>query len=211
MADKRIADASWLSAIVASSNEAIVSTDPEGIITSWNPAAERIYGYSAAEIIAKPNALIIPFDRRDEEAAIRRRIFAGEPVGRYNTVRIHKDGRRLDISLVASPLRDAAGSIVGVSKISYDISEQRRAERIKDESLAIAQRLAAIVESTDDAIIGLDLDGTIRAAEQMYGYLADEAIGRPITITLPPERRQEEAAFLDRIKRGERIAAFETV
>jgi PAS domain S-box-containing protein len=215
MADKRIADASWLSAIVASSNEAIVSTDPEGIITSWNPAAERIYGYSAAEIIGKPNALIIPFDRRDEEAAIRRRIFAGEPVGRYNTVRIHKDGRRLDISLVASPLRDAAGSIVGVSKISYDISEQRRAERIKDESLAIAQRLAAIVESTDDAIIGLDLDGTIRAwnraAEQMYGYLADEAIGRPITITLPPERRQEEAAFLDRIKRGERIAAFETV
>jgi PAS domain S-box-containing protein len=212
---RRFDEAALLSAIVESSDEAIISTDLDGILTSWNPSAERIYGYSAREAIGQPNALIIPADRRDEEAETRRQVLGGHSVARYETVRVRKDGVRIDMSLAASPLRDAEGRIVGVSKISCDISDQKRADGIQAESLAVARRLAAIVESTDDAIIGLDLGGSIRAwnraAEQMYGYAVDEAVGKPITITLPPERQQEEAGFLDRIKRGERIAGLETV
>ena len=215
MPTRRFDEAAWLAAIVESSDEAIISTDLDGIITSWNPSAQRIYGYSAREAIGKPNALIIPADRRDEEAETRRQVLGGHSVPRYETVRLRKDGARIDLSLVASPLRDSRGQIVGISKISCDISEQKRSERIQAESLAVARQFAAIVESTDDAIIGLDLDGAIRAwnraAEEMYGYTVDEAIDRPITITLPTERQQEEAAFLDRIKRGERIVGFETV
>ena len=215
MPTRQFDEAAWLSAIVESSDEAIISTDLDGIITSWNPSAERLYGYSAREAIGKPNALIIPADRREEEAETRRRVLGGHSVPRYETVRVRKDGVRIDMSLGASPLRDPDGRIVGVSKISCDISDEKRADRIQAESLAVARRLAAIVESTDDAIIGLDLEGAIRAwnraAEQMYGYAVDEAVGKPITITLPPERQQEEAGFLDRIKRGERIAGLETV
>ena len=215
MPTRQFDEAAWLSAIVESSDEAIISTDLDGIITSWNPSAERLYGYSAREAVGKPNALIIPADRRDEEAETRRRVLGGHSVPRYETVRVRKDGVRIDMSLAASPLRDPDGRIVGVSKISCDISDEKRADRIHAESLAVARRLAAIVESTDDAIIGLDLGGAIRAwnraAEQMYGYAVDEAVGKPITITLPPERQQEEAGFLDRIKRGERIAGLETV
>jgi PAS domain S-box-containing protein len=200
---------------VESSDEAIISTDLDAIITSWNPSAERIYGYSAREAIGKPNDLIIPADGRDEEAETRRRVLGGHSVPRYDTVRVRKDGVRIDMSLAAAPLRDSGGEIVGVAKISCDISEQKRSDRLQAESLAVARRLAAIVESTDDAIIGLDLGGAIRAwnraAEEMYGYTVDEAIGRPITITLPAERQLEEGTFLDRIKRGERIVGFETV
>ena len=208
MPTREFDEAAWLSAIVESSDEAIISIDHDGVITSWNPAAERIYGYSAREAIGQPNQLIIPPDRRAEEEAIRKQVFAGEPVGRYDTVRLRKDGTRVDVSLAASPLRNKQGDIVGISKISCDVSDEHRAARA-------ARRLAAIVESSDDAIIGLDLSGTIqawnRAAERMYGYTADEAIGQPISITLPADRQTEESGFLERIRRGERIAGFETV
>jgi PAS domain S-box-containing protein len=201
-------EAAWLSAIVESSDEAIISTDLNGTITSWNPSAERIYGYAAREAVGQPNDLIIPPDRRAEEANIRRHVLAGEPVPRYDTVRLRKDGAGIDVSLAASALRNKQGEIVGISKISCDISAQSRAAQA-------TRRLAAIVESTDDAIIGLDLSGTIRAwnraAEQMYGYATDTAMGQSIAITLPPERQNEESTFLERIRRGERIVGVETI
>ena len=226
MADQQFDEAAWLAAIVEWSDAAIISTDLNGILTSWNPAAERIYGYSAAEAIGQPNRLIIPADRHPEEEEVVRRIVAGEPVQHYDSIRVRKDGVRIDVSLTVSPLRNRHRAIIGISKISRDISAQKRAEiertsaerhidRIKEDSLAAARELAAIVESTDDAIIGMDLRGTItawnRAAEQMYGYAANEAIGHSITIVLPPDRQAEEVAFLERIKHGERIVAFETV
>jgi len=129
---------------------------------------------------------------------------------------VRKNGTRVDVSIAASPLREKMGrQIFGISKISCDISDEKNLAKVKEESLATARRLAAIVESSDDAIIGLDLEGRItawnHAAEQMYGYTADEAIAQAITITLPRERQQEEAGFLDRIRRGERIAGLETV
>ena len=208
-------EAAWLAAIVESSDEAIISTDLEGKLTSWNPSAERIYGYSAMEAIGQRNELIIPPDRRGEEERIRQSVLVGQSVSRYDTVRVRKDGVRIDVSIAGSPLRDRGGKIVGISKISCDISDEKQIGRVRDESAATARRLAAIVESSDDAIIGLDLEGNITAwnlaAAQMCGYTADEAIGRSIAITLPHERAPEEPGFLERIGRGERIVGFETI
>ena len=194
-----------------SSEDAIISADLHGTLTSWNPAAERLYGYRASEIIGQPNALIIPRDRQAEEEVVRQRIAAGQPVEHYESVRLRKDGTRVNVALTVSPLRTRDGAIVGISKISRDISERA----VKEASLAAIRRLAAIVESSDDGIIGMDLDGTItawnQAAERMYGYTAAEALGQSIRVIVPEDRGEEESAVLDRIRRGERVEHFETV
>jgi PAS domain S-box-containing protein len=117
-----------LAAIVESSEDAIVSKDLNGIITSWNQAAERLFGYRAEEIIGKSVTLLIPPGRDDEEPAILARIRRGEPIAHYETVRRRKDGSLLDISLTVSPIRDAQGKIVGASKIARDITRRKRAE-----------------------------------------------------------------------------------
>jgi PAS domain S-box-containing protein len=113
---------------VDSSEDAILSKDLDGIVTSWNRGAERLYGYAAAEIIGKPVTLLIPEDRLDEEPNILRRIRNGERIDHYETVRRHKDGSLIDISLGVSPIRDASGNIIGASKIARDISDRRRAQ-----------------------------------------------------------------------------------
>ena len=117
-----------LAAVVESSNDAIISKTLEGVITSWNPAAERLFGYSAAEAIGRPVALIVPDDRPHEEAEILARIAGGEHIRHFETVRLHRDGTRLDVSVSISPVRDGAGQIVGASKIARDIGERKRAE-----------------------------------------------------------------------------------
>jgi PAS domain S-box-containing protein len=117
-----------LAAIVESSDDAIVSKDLNGIITSWNQAAERIFGYRAEEIVGKPVTLLIPPGRDDEEPAILTRIRCGERIDHYETVRRRKDGSLLDISLTVSPIRDAQGNIVGASKVARDITRRKRAE-----------------------------------------------------------------------------------
>jgi PAS domain S-box-containing protein len=119
-----------LSAIVDSSDDAIVSKDLDGVITSWNKGAERLFGYTAAEAIGKPVAsLIIPLDRQDEEPDILTRLRKGERVDHFETVRKRKDGALLDISLTISPVKDSRGRTIGASKIARDISDRKRAER----------------------------------------------------------------------------------
>jgi PAS domain S-box-containing protein len=146
-----------LAAIVDSSDDAIVSKDLNGIVTSWNAAAERIFGYSAAEMIGQPIVKLFPSDRALEEDDILARIRAGERVDHFETIRVTKDGRKIHVSLTISPIRDANGQIVGASKIARDISvraeleaererllereralrlEAERANRIKNEFLA---------------------------------------------------------------------------
>jgi len=117
-----------LSAIVDSSDDAIVSKDLNGTITSWNKGAERLFGYTAEEIVGKPVTLLIPPDRLDEEAQIIARLKAGERVDHFETLRRRKDGALLDISLTISPVRDATGQVVGASKIARDITQRKRAE-----------------------------------------------------------------------------------
>jgi two-component system CheB/CheR fusion protein len=145
--------AGWLAAIVESSDDAIVSKALDGTITSWNPAAERLFGYSAEEAIGSPIWILAPPDRKNEMPAILERIRRGEKVEHYETVRRRKDGTLINISLTVSPIHDEKGRIVGASKIARDISERKWAEerqrilsaelshRVKN-TLAVVQVLA---------------------------------------------------------------------
>ncbi len=117
-----------LAAIVASSDDAIVSKDLDGVITSWNKGAEHLFGYREEEVIGNPITIIIPAERHDEELAILARIRRGEPVSHYETVRQRKDGSLVQISLTVSPIKNAEGRIIGASKIARDITGRRRAE-----------------------------------------------------------------------------------
>ncbi len=116
----------WLAAIVESSEDAIISKSVDGVITSWNKSAERLFGFLAVEAIGQPITIIVPPDLLDEEAAIIASIRAGERIEHYETVRCRKDGTLVEISLTISPVRDKDGVIVGASKIVRDISERKR-------------------------------------------------------------------------------------
>jgi PAS domain S-box-containing protein len=130
-----------LAAIVESSDDAIVSKNLDGIISSWNKSAERLFGYSAEEAIGQHITLIIPPDRRDEEIGILKKLRRGERVDHFETVRVRKDGRRLDISLTISPVKDSTGRVVGASKVARDISERKRAEQAHKEAELSARLL----------------------------------------------------------------------
>ncbi|HVS09713.1 MAG TPA: PAS domain S-box protein [Planctomycetota bacterium] len=135
---------SQLAAIVESSQDAIIGKTLDGTITSWNAGAEALYGYTPEEILGRPISVLLWPDRADELATIMDRIARGEPVTHYETVRLHKDGSRVDVSVSISPIRDGSGTIVGASAIARDISERNRMEQAlreaelrKDELLAI--------------------------------------------------------------------------
>ncbi|WP_445503033.1 PAS domain S-box protein [Microvirga sp. G4-2] len=121
-----------LAAIIESSDDAILSIDLTGAIASWNRGAERLYGYRAEEVIGQPITILLPADRRDEEARILERIRHGERVESYESIRRRKDGSPVEVSLTVSPVRDAQGQIVGASKIARDITGRKQAERLQD-------------------------------------------------------------------------------
>ena len=204
----RVDSSALFRALVESADDAITSTDLQETITSWNRAAERLYGYRAGEVIGKSNRIIIPADRNAEEDEIVRRLRAGDGVQHFETVRLHKNGSRIDVAITASAIRGDGDAVIGVSKIVRDISARKDTERN-------GARLAAIVESSDDAIISKDLSGVITtwnpAAERMFGYTAEEAVGKSIRLIIPESHRDEENEILDRIRRGERVQHFETI
>src|SRR4029077_12728589 len=120
----------WLASIVESSDDAIVSKNLDGVITSWNSGAERVFGYSASDAIGQPITLVIPQHRQSEEREILTRIRRGERIDHFETVRQRKDGSLIVVSLTVSPVKDADGTIVGASKIARDISEQKRNQEL---------------------------------------------------------------------------------
>jgi PAS domain S-box-containing protein len=136
-----------LSAIVETSDDAIISKDLNGIITSWNAAAQRIFGYKPEEIIGRSVLMLIPPALQSEEPVILAKLRAGERIDHYETQRVTKNGEILDISLTISPIRDAKGKVIGASKIARDISERKRAQRalIESEKLAATGRMAAVI------------------------------------------------------------------
>ena len=140
-----------LAAIVESSDDAIVSKDINGVVTSWNAGAERTFGYAAKEMIGKPISLLIPPELEGEEPAILAKIRRGKRISHYETVRQRKDGQRIDISLTVAPIHSADGAIVGASKIARDISERKKLEEARRTlSLEINHRsknLLAVVEA----------------------------------------------------------------
>jgi len=176
-----------LAAIVESSDDAIISKTLEGRILSWNAGAERLFGYSALEAIGQSITLIIPPDRLGEEHMILDRVRSGERLEHYETVRVSKAGRRLDISLTISPIRDSAGRVVGASKIARDITarkqlEEALAERVRERLQQSGERFRLMVENVRDyAIFMLDPDGRVvswnAGAERIKGYRADEILG----------------------------------
>ena len=138
-----------LAAIVDSSEDAIVSKTLEGIITSWNTGAERLFGYTASEAVGQHISLIIPVNRRNEETVIIERIRKGERIEHFDTVRVHKDKTPLDISLTISPVRDASGKIIGASKIARDITQRKRIERELRES---EERYRTLADALDTQV-----------------------------------------------------------
>jgi PAS domain S-box-containing protein len=197
-----------LVAIVESSDDAIVSKSLDGVVMSWNPGAERIFGWTASEAIGRHITFIIPRERYPEETEILARLARGEKIDHFETVRVRKDGRLIDVSLTVSPVRSGDGRIIGASKIARDITAQRQEEIDR-------ARLAAIVDSTDDAIVGKTLGGIITswnpAAERMFGWTAAEAVGCHISLIIPDDRRPEEEQVLARIRRGEPVEHFDTI
>jgi PAS domain S-box-containing protein len=150
----------WLSAIIESADDAIISKTLEGIITSWNKGAERIFGYTAEEMIGKPVTILIPSDHPDEESSILARLRRGERIEHYETVRVRKDGSLVDISLTVSPIKSPDGKIIGASKIARDITERKRAE----EQLREQAEIIETVNHVGQTLAGeLDLHKLVQA------------------------------------------------
>jgi PAS domain S-box-containing protein len=164
-----------LAAIVDSSDDAIVSKTLDGVITSWNKSAEGMFGYTREEAVGQHITLIIPEDRRDEEVKIVARLRRGERVDHFETVRVRKDGTLLDLSLTISPVKDAAGRVVGASKVARDITERKQVEQ------ALAER-ARLLDLSNDAIFVRDAADRVtywnKSASELYGYSRAEAVGR---------------------------------
>jgi len=136
----------WLTALIESADDAIISKTLEGIITSWNKGAERIFGYTGDEVIGQPVTILIPEGQEDEEPAILARLRAGERIEHYETIRVRKDGTRIAISLTVSPIKGPNGDIIGASKIARDITEQRQARKELDEAYRQAEESSRLKE-----------------------------------------------------------------
>jgi PAS domain S-box-containing protein len=195
-------------AIALASDDAIVGTDLHGRITSWNPAAERLFGRVAADAVGQPIELILPGGQRAGDRAPAERTPHTDILRNVEAIRRHPDGAELRVSVTVAPLLMADGEIVGAVRVLRDLSDRARAERA-------SRRLAAIVESSEDAIVGKDLSGIVtswnEAAERMFGYTAAEIVGQSIRTLIPHDRQAEEDEVLARVCRGQRVEHFETV
>lgn len=199
-----------LSSIVESSTDAIVSTDLNSNIISWNKAAERLHGYAAREVTGKSILLLFPPEREDEESRIMERIRRGETVEHYETVRIKKDGGLTEMSLTVSPIKNAAGEIVGASKIARDITERKRAEAALEEA---AKRERAMIDNALDVICTVDGEGRFAsinpACFKVWGYQPEELIGRKYIDLVAPEDVPKTNDAAASIMSGEPLTNFE--
>jgi PAS domain S-box-containing protein len=174
--------------VAASSDDAIVGDDMSSLITTWNAAAERLYGYKAEEVVGRNISFLIPPDRLYELEAVLSQVLRGAGTQHYDTSRIHKNGSLIEIAMTISPIKDPGGSIIGTSTVQRNITERKRTETV------IAE-MASIVDSSNDAIIGTSLEGVIRTwnrgAEHIYGHKSEEMIGKGIALLVPPTHPDE--------------------
>jgi len=175
-----------LAAIVDSSDSAIVGKDLQGVVTSWNRAAERLFGYTAGEMIGRSILRVIPPDRRDEETRILDRIGRGQTIEPFETIRRRKDGSDVPVSLTISPIIDTHGRVIGASKIGRDISEQKRVERAsfeyREELRHALEFQEAVVGNMGEGLYTVNGEGCVtsinRAAEKLFGWTSEELLGR---------------------------------
>jgi len=197
-----------LAAIVASSDDPIISKDLNGTIMSWNEAATRVFGYGVDEIVGQSILRLIPPELHHEEAMILSKLRAGERIDHFETVRVKKSGEKFPVSVTISPVKDAGGRVIGASKIAHDLSDRRKNAESRFQ-------LAAIVDSADDAIISKDLNGIVKswneAAYRIFGYTSEEMVGQPILRLIPPDLHYEEDEILRKLRAGERIDHYETI
>ncbi len=209
MTNKSAEDAQkFLASIVEHAEDAIIGCTPDGTIESWNQAAEKLFGYGSQEIIGENILVLAPEDEAASVNAIIQRMKRGEAVHPFDGSGVTKDGRRIEISCSASPVKDADGKFTGVAAILRDISDRRRA----DEARAL---LAAVVEYSEEGIIAVSLDKRVlswnRGAQAIYGFSAEDILGKSVFSTIiPPERVEEYNGFFARVLAGETLVQFES-
>ena len=193
--------------IVNDSEDAIIAKDLTGIVKLWNKGAEKIFGYTAEEMIGGNMSRLFPKDLLYEEEVFLKSITSGQALEHFETRRIHKDGRLLHVSVTLSPIKNERGVVIGISKIARDTSKQF-------ELLDSIRLNKNVIENSNDAIITKDLNGTItswnKGAEKIFGYTAQEMIGGSMLRLFPPHRELEEALVLEKIASGNRVDTFQT-
>lgn len=197
-----------LAALVEHSDDAVIGQTLSGNITSWDPAAEELLGYTTQQIVCRSGDCLIHDDRAEEINSTLAKILAGQQVERYETVRVRKDGSVLPVSITVSPMRDERGRVVGASITACDQTQQRK-------SIEATQQMAAIVENSDDAIHSTTLDEVITswnlAAEKTYGYTVREIIGSTSQTSTPQDRTDEIKDILNQIQAGRRVEHYDTL
>jgi PAS domain S-box-containing protein len=196
--------------LVRLSKEAVISLKLDGTIAAWNPAAARMFGYSAEEIIGQSISKLAPANNPIPLSTILERIRLGETIEDLAGQGVSKDGQTIEMSWSLAPIHDETGKIAGVLCVGLDVSLLNRLQRSEQDQFF----LAALISSADDAIIGKDLEGIVTSwnagAERIFGYTAEEMIGQPVEKIIPKSHADEEPQILKRICRGERIAHYES-
>jgi PAS domain S-box-containing protein len=181
-----------LAGLVEASDDAIIGKNLDGVILTWNPGAERLYGYSAQEMIGRSVTLLCPSGGTAEEEALLGRVARGEAVKHHETIRLRKDGRRVHVSLSVAPIWDDAGAVIGASSVAHDITDRVRAEA----TLRVQQQQnRMVVDTASDPFISMDENGVItewnRRAEEVFGWSRDEVIGSTAAETIVPARNRD--------------------
>jgi PAS domain S-box-containing protein len=199
------------SAVVESSNDAIISKALDGTITGWNPAAERLFGFTAAEAVGRRIDIIVPPARQSEVREILDRIGQGEAIEQYETLRLHKDGSEVHVSLGISPIRSAAGQIIGASKIAHDIGERKRTQQALNQEIEERQR---IFETSQDLILVTDTGGTFvqvsPSSLAILGYQPHDMIGHSAVEFIHPDDLERTRGEMRSARRGQHMRNFET-
>jgi two-component system, LuxR family, sensor kinase FixL len=206
----------YLALIVESSNDAIISYALDGTVVSWNPAAEKMFGFRAEEIVGATAASLmpqfVPPEMIPAESALLQRVLAGATVPPHETTRFHKDGTPVHVLLTASPIRDAAGAVIGIARTVRDITERKKYEHQR-------ALLNLAIDNSDDAFTCIALDGTNltwnRGAEKILGWSPQEVVGRNaqwiITTIVPPTLQAMEFEYSRRAAAGEKIGPYDTI
>jgi PAS domain S-box-containing protein len=197
-----------LAAILGASEDAIISEDLNGNIIGWNESASRIFGYSENEVLGQSNLLLVPPELHHDEGLILHRLTAGEQIDHYGAVRVKKNGEKFPVSITVAPIRGEGGRIAGISKITRDLADRAKTDDSRF-------RLAAIVDSAEDAIVSKDLNGIVKTwnqgAYRMFGYTEEEMVGQPILRLIPEELHYEEDEILRKLRAGGRVDHYETI